>query len=316
MQLRDKIIYILESNKGDYVSGQAIATSCGVSRSAVAKCINALKSEGYEISSVNNLGHRLDPKCDILSESGIRAALGDDGTEIKVFKTIDSTSTEAKRALNEGLSAEAVFASESQTAGRGRRGKSFYSPSGSGLYFSCVLYPNASLSDSAALTSAAAVAVCKAIEHTTDTKPQIKWVNDIFIDGKKVCGILTEAVSDFESQSVQAVIIGIGINLTTDDFPEELGGIAASLGCKPDRCRLIAEIFKNIKELCEKLPDQNFMNDYRARSLVLGKRITFTRNGIFYTATAESIDDNGELSVIAENGEKMLLNSGEISVKL
>ena len=316
MQLRDRVIYTLECNKGNYVSGQSIAELCGVSRSAVAKCITALKAEGYPISSVNNLGHRLEPECDILSEARISAHFGEAAPEIQVFKSIDSTSTQAKRALNEGLNREAIFASEHQTAGRGRRGKSFYSPDRSGLYFSCVLYPRVSLSDSAALTSAAAVAVCKSLEKHTNTTPMIKWVNDIFIENKKVCGILTEAVTDFESGSVQAVIVGIGINLTTEVFPDELIGIAGSVGAKPDRCVLIAEIFKKLKELCEKLPDKSFMDDYRARSLVLGKTVSFTRNSVDYTASADFIDDNGELSVTTSNGEKILLNSGEISVKL
>lgn len=316
MTLRNKVIYILESKKGEYVSGQEIADICGVSRSAVAKCVSALKAEGYAINSVNNLGHSLDSSCDLLSESGISAALGERETEIRVFKSIDSTNTEAKRAVSNGMEANAIFAAEEQTAGRGRRGKSFYSPSRSGLYFSCVLHPAVSLSDSALLTSAAAVAVCEAVEKATKKHPQIKWVNDIFIDKRKVCGILTEAVSDFESGTVQAVIIGIGINLTTEQFPEELKSIAASVGSQIDRCRLTADIYSRLKELCDKLPDKGFMDEYRKRSLVLGNKISFSRNGTEYTADALKIHDDGGLEVLTENGETLILNSGEISIKL
>lgn len=315
MVLRNKVIYMLERRKGEYISGQEIARKCNVSRSAVAKCVTALKAEGYPISSVNKLGHSLDKNCDILSESGILAALNENA-EVKVFSQIDSTNSEAKRALSNGLSANAIFAAEEQTAGRGRRGKSFYSPKQGGIYFSCVLYPNVGLSDSAALTCATAVAVCEVLESTTKKHPQIKWVNDIFIDGKKACGILTEAVSDFESGTVQAVIIGIGINLTTEDFPEELAEIATCVGAKTDRCRLIANIYSRLKSICAELPSKGFMEEYRKRSLVLGRPITFLRNGINYTANALAIHDDGGLEVLTEEGESLILNSGEISIKL
>lgn len=317
MTLRDKILYMLESNRGEYISGQSIAQSAGVSRNAVSKCISSLKEEGYPIDSVNNLGHRLDTDCDILSESGILARLGGrSDCHIKLFKTIDSTNSEAKREISNGLEGCAIFVAKEQTAGRGRHGRSFYSPNESGLYFSCVLHPNVSLSDSALLTSAAAVAVCEAIEGATKKDPMIKWVNDIFIDSKKVCGILTEAVSDFESGKVEAVIIGIGINLTTEHFPEELSGIAASVGKIYDRCKLIADIFIRLESICANLPDNSFMDSYRSHSLVLGRSISFTRNANSYTAKALAINDNGELEVETSEGERIILNSGEISIKL
>lgn len=315
--LREEIIYILEKNRGEFVSGQYIAEQAGVSRSAVAKCVTGLKNEGFPISSVNNLGHCLDIDCDILSTGGVKAHLSDDECcTVKVFKSIDSTNTEAKRAVVSGLTENAIFAADEQTAGRGRRGRNFYSPDGSGLYFSVVLHPEVELADSTALTSAAAVAVTEALRAATKKDPKIKWVNDIFIDGRKVCGILTEAVCDFESGRVQAVIIGIGINLTTRDFPAELENIAGSLGTRLNRCELIAQIFQKLKAICEKLPNRDFMNDYRRHSLVIGKTVTFNRNGVDYTAVAKEIADDGTLAVITDSGEEIRLNSGEISVKL
>ena len=315
MTLRDNIIGLLESNKGEYISGQNIANRFSVSRSAVSKCINSLKDEGYDIDSVNNLGHRLNPNCDILSNAGISAYL-DSNVEVRVFKTVDSTNSEAKRAITDGLTSEAIFVADEQTNGRGRKGRSFYSPKSSGLYFSCVLHPTVSLSEATLLTSAAAVAICDTIEETTKKHPRIKWVNDIFIDKKKVCGILTEAVSDFESRKVDAVIIGIGINLTTEDFPDELNNIAVSLGQNINRNYLASQIFKKIKSLCDSLPSIDFMNEYRRRSLVLGEKIVFTRNGADYVATANEILDNGGLSVITDENEEIVLQSGEISIKL
>ena len=316
MNLRDKILYILESRKGEYISGQEIAESAGVSRSAVSKCVNSLKECGYPISSVNNLGHSLSVECDILSSAGIYAALGREDVAISVFDSIDSTNSEAKRAISNGLSGEAIFAAEAQTAGRGRHGRSFYSPEGGGLYFSCVLHPEVGLAESTAITAATAVAVCKALENKTKKHPLIKWVNDIFIDGLKVCGILTEAVSDFESGRVQAVIVGIGINLTTEHFPDELSGIAASVGAGIDRCAFIAEVFECIKSYCNALPSREFMSDYRRYSLVIGRGITFSRNGIDYRAVARAIHDDGSLEVLTDSGEVILLQSGEISIKL
>ncbi|MBQ9847550.1 MAG: biotin--[Clostridia bacterium] len=316
MSLRDSIIYILEKNRGSFVSGQAIAEEAGVSRSAVAKCVSQLKADGYPIASVNNMGHMLEQSCDILSESGIKANLEDFNGFVKVFDTIDSTSSEAKRMIAQGLNEPAIFAAEEQTAGRGRRGRSFFSPSKCGVYFSAVLYPGVALEDATAITAAAAVAVVEAIKNATKKDPKIKWVNDIFIDNKKVCGILTEAVSDFESGSVQAVIVGIGINLTTDCFPEELACIAGSLGKQLDRCALIADIFERLSRLCAVLPERSFMNDYREYSLVIGRSITFSRNGVDYTAVARSITDSGELEVLTDSGEIMFLNSGEISIRL
>ena len=316
MTLRDKIIYTLTSKMGEFVSGQEIANGENVSRSAVAKCINALKDEGFDITSVNNSGHRLNKQSDTLSEGAVRAYLNDSSVDVRVFQIIDSTNTEAKRAVSDGLVGNALFVANEQTSGRGRRGRSFYSPKEHGIYFSCVLHPEVSLADSTAITSAAAVAVCEALKAATKKDPKIKWVNDIFIDNLKVCGILTEAVSDFESGKVDSVIVGIGINLTNEAFPEELKDIAASVGVKIDRCALVADVFSRLKALCDRLPDKSFMDSYRLHSLVLGKTVSFNRNGNAYQAVATAIHDNGELEVILDSGEAMILNSGEISVKL
>ncbi len=315
MTLRDNIIYMLEKNRGSFVSGQDIALSFDVSRSAVAKAVSALKQEGFKITSVNNLGHKLEEDCDKISEYGIRAYLNDSPESITVYSETDSTNSQAKRAVAAGLNGEAVFIADKQTGGRGRQGKSFYSPMGTGLYFTAVLRPKVNLSDAVAITAAAAVTVCEILKRETKKDPKIKWVNDIFIDNKKVCGILTEAVADFESGGVDAVIIGIGINLTTEEFPNDINGIAASVG-KINRNRLAAELFDGLKHYCDRLPCRDFMEDYRKHSLVLGKTVTFTRNGKAYSALAESISDDGRLHVVTEDNERIELNSGEISVKL
>lgn len=233
---------------------------------------------------------------------------------IKVFDKTDSTNSEAKRALRDAINENAIFVAEEQTDGRGRRGKSFFSPNSCGLYFTAVLHPKITITDATLITSAAAVVVCDILSKETKKHPQIKWVNDIFIDGKKVCGILTEAVG-FDT-NLSSIIIGIGINLTTEIFPNELKDIAGCVGEPLDRNKLSAQLFSELERICERLPDKSFMERYRSYSLVLGKSITFSKNGISYDAVAEDILDDGSLLVKTSFGEEMLLNSGEISIKL
>ncbi len=250
-----------------------------------------------------------------LSKNEIEKKLHSFNGITEIFESIDSTNSEARRRIDQGLATDGIFAADRQTAGRGRRGNSFYSPGKSGLYFSLVLHPKATLKDSTGITAAAAVAVTEALMAATKKDPKIKWVNDIFIENKKVCGILTEAVTDFEAMSLKAVIIGIGINLTTAEFPEELKGIAGSVNEAPDKNALIADIFNRISAYCGDLSRKEFMNKYREYSLVLGRSIYFFRNGVNYTATAKQITDSGELIAVTDKGEELLLNSGEISVK-
>lgn len=316
MSLREDILNLLEQNQGKFISGQLIANEFSVSRSAVSKCIKALRGEGFVIKSINKLGHCLLQSGDVLSHAQIKAYLGNDDIDIKVYKTIDSTNTQAKRDVTNGAVRDAIYVSNEQTGGRGRSGKSFYSPKSSGLYFSFVLHPKVSLAESVCLTSAAAVAVCDAIENTTKKHPKIKWVNDIFIDNKKICGILTEAVSDFESGNIQAVIVGIGINLTTKIFPEDIKDIASCLGESIDKNQFVADIYKRLREFCSMLPERSFMDAYRAYSLVLGNTVNFNRNGKNYIAEAKDILDDGSLVVLTDEHERIVLQSGEISIKL
>ena len=232
-------------------------------------------------------------------------ALGEafEGILVRVFDEIDSTNTEAKRMVLDGFSGDALLVAHSQTAGRGRMGRSFYSPTGTGAYFS-ILHPlNTSLCDAVAITSAAAVAVMRAIRQQTGIQTQIKWVNDLYYHQKKVCGILTEATSVGSSTSV---IVGIGINLDTADFPEDLQGIAGSLNAQTDATGLIAEIYRQISAFFENPSDREWLDDYRAHSCVLGKQVVWKDADSTYTGVAESIDGDGEL---------VRLHTGEISLR-
>ena len=214
-----------------------------------------------------------------------------------------------------------IIISDCQTMGRGRYSRNFFSPSGGGLYMSIVLRPEAMhFKNPTSVTAFAAVSVCEAIESISTKVPRIKWVNDIFIDGKKVCGILTEAVTDFESGGLDWVVLGIGINVhtRTEDFPCDLQSIATSI--YPDekmsgvRNRLSAEIINRILGF-ETLPSETeIFEKYKKRLMVLGKKITVIQNQVEYKATAIDVDSVGHLVVKNESGERITLSSGEIRI--
>ena len=214
-----------------------------------------------------------------------------------------------------------VVISEEQTGGKGRMGRSFYSPSNTGIYMSIILKPDLKITDSVLITTASSVAICKAIEKTTNIKPGIKWINDIILNNKKVCGILTEAATDFETGNIQYAIVGIGINFSTnkDDFPEEIKDIATSLFSDKKhmitRNNLCAEIINEILFLVKKLKNYDFIKDYKKRSVILNKKITFTQNGVTSIGTALDINSDGSLLVKKVTGEIITLNTGEISIR-
>lgn len=319
MSLKNKILEELESNKDSYISGQALAKKFGVSRNAVWKAINQIKSDGYKIASVNNKGYRIDSSADILSEERITENMSESSKKLKliVLDTVDSTNNEAKRMISDGFKENALIVSNEQTSGRGRLGRNFYSPKNTGIYMSFIFHTDLKLSDAVSVTTAAAVAVVRAIERLTDIRPQIKWVNDVYIGEKKLCGILTEAVSDFETGLAQSVVIGIGINISTEEFPSGISETAASLNFSGlSRNSLIAAVSDELVEICSDLSNKSYIEAYREHSLIIGKEIDFYRNNTKYSATAVDIDSDGGLIVKLKNGETEVLNSGEVTVRL
>lgn len=317
MSLKSELIKALSSSPGSFVSGEELAQSLGVSRNAVWKAISSLRHDGYDISAVTNRGYSLCGGTASLSAEAVNAFADGrlDGVKITVLDTVDSTNAEAKR-LADRYTGTLLIAADRQTAGRGRLGRNFYSPGGTGLYMSLMYHPENSLFENLVVTAAAAVAVVRAVERLTGLVPQIKWVNDIYLCGKKICGILTEAVTDIESGTAGYIVVGIGVNVTTDYFPDGLSETAASIGIKGlDRNRLAAEIASELSGLIGHLNDRSFMDEYRSHSAVLGKEITYTKNGVAHTAVALSIDDDGGLAVQGDQGN-LVLNTGEISVRL
>ncbi len=310
MPLKDKILARLAEAGPQPLSGQALAEEFNISRNAVWKAVNALKAEGYEIVSAGNRGYALSPESDKLSAAIIGEILGRD-IPIHIFQSIDSTNSEAKRRIAQGESCCLVLAEE-QTAGRGRRGRNFYSPEGMGLYMSFAVSADFSFESAVGMTAYAAVTAAKVIERLTGIKTGIKWVNDIYIDRRKVCGILTEAVSDLESGGVAALVVGLGINLQSREVPPELESLVGFLGCRGIKNRLAAEICRELGKYNGS--ERSYMADYRALSVVIGKRIAYSRNGEDVRGMAVDIDDEGGLLVQRDDGGAEILRSGEISL--
>lgn len=315
MSVKQNVIALLEENRSNKViSGQELANQLHVSRAAIWKAIKTLKEEGYNIEATPNKGYVyvLLENSDVLSKQGIAYYLTEE-IDIFSYKTIDSTNTQMKKLAINGGKNHSVIVSEEQSAGRGRFGRSFYSPAQKGVYMSVLLKTGDSLQNATMITIKTAVAVRRAIAKLYDIEVAIKWVNDLYYRGKKVCGILSEAISDFESGMIEAIIIGIGINVSTDNFPLEIASIATSLGLQEaNRNQFIAEILNQLFAII----DEDFklvLNEYRMASCVLHKQITFNQKGEQFTGLVREINDLGNL-VVSSNGAEMVLTAGEVSI--
>lgn len=348
---KEQLLALLEESEGEFLSGEIVAERLSVSRTAIWKAVEALREEGYEITAVRNKGYRLPPGTDVLSEQGIRKHLASicDNIELDIIPVVDSTNervrVRATAGAPEGYTAIAV----TQTSGKGRRGRSFYSPSGTGLYLSILLRPRSCTAQKAAqLTTMAAVAACEAIESISKETPRIKWVNDVYIAGKKVCGILTEASTSLEDGLVEYAILGIGFNVLPpkEGFPRELENVAGSIfseSQRDGRNRLAAEFLNRFmvhyaasydtatcnaatsydtathdaaKPSHTEPNDSCLLENYRSRSLVTGKPIEVMSARETKAATALGIDDDYRLIVEYEDGSQEHLSSGEISIRV
>lgn len=323
MTTKRKILELLEKNTGLYISGQQIAQRLDISRSAVWKCVKSLCGEGYLIEAAKNRGYRLLGVYDELDESSVLTQLeGKNIYKIKIFDTLDSTNTALMQKAAEGGAHGLVYCARSQQNGHGRLGRSFLSQSRNGLYFSILLRPALCPENAAFLTTLAAVAVCLAIEKCSDLKPQIKWVNDIFLGGKKVCGILTQASVSVENSLVEYAVVGIGINVYAPiyGFDKSIESVAGAVFEAYGRCtksRLLALVLDEFAKLYEKIDDRAYiMQLYRSRCFVIGKNVTVCRGNERFNGIVRKIDDDCALIVERENGDSVRLFSGEISIRL
>lgn len=307
MSVKASVLKILEENCGKSCSGEKIAGQLSVTRAAVSAAVDSLLAEGCRIELCPE--YRLISYGDMLCESGIRSFLRNENVEITVLDTVDSTNNYAKMHISDKIS---LITADTQTFGRGRHGKSFFSPGKSGIYMSVVLHPDA---EAAPLTTvAAAVAASRTIERIGGKKAGIKWVNDIFADGKKVCGILSEAVFD-EAGRMKSAVVGIGVNLSTTVFPDEITGIAGSVFPNDaSRCEVIADITDNLLELCENLSAPELIEEYKSRMFILGGTVEYIKNGRRCRGVAADVNEAGNLIVELADGTDVL-SSGEISLK-
>ena len=238
--------------------------------------------------------------------------------KIDTVESIASTNDEMKLRATQGEREISVLIAESQTKGKGTKGRSFFSPDGSGCYMSLLLRPVYPAEDCTLLTTAAAVAVAETIDKFTDKKAQIKWVNDIYIDGKKVAGILTEASLSKNGSVLDYAVVGIGINLWTPDsgFPEEIRDIADSVGIKEDKKNeFIAEVINEFVHYYNNLTEREYLGEYRSRLFFLGQEVTVTQGTETYIAKAVDVDDMCHLIVETDAGERKTLFAGEITVR-
>lgn len=319
MPIREKALEVLGT--GETVSGGQLARELGVSRNAVWKVMNQLRQQGYEIQAVTNRGYRLVSSPDLLSEDGIRRWLRtrELGREMEIHDRLDSTNNRAKVLAASGAPNGLTVISDTQTGGRGRLGRSFFSPERSGIYMTCILRPECEPERASMLTSLAAVAVAEAIETTVQANVRIKWVNDLYLNDKKICGILSEAGLGMEAGRLEYAVVGIGVNVKKTVFPPELREIAGSIGnetgTEPDRNRLIAEILNRLEERMADLETGRFLEESRRRSNVIGRTVTVLEGGRTYPARAVGIDDMGRLLIETGQGSACL-NFGEVSLKL
>ena len=323
MSTKKTVLELLEKRRGESISGKFIAEKLNVSRNAVWKAIKELEKDGYKITAVTNKGYCLCDDNDILSVQGMLPFLTIEEGRNKIFihNSLESTNKTAKEMAISGAGHGTVIIADSQTSGRGRYGRDFFSPPNSGIYMSFILrLTHLRFESPTIVTAFAAVSVCKAIEALTEKLPRIKWVNDIFLNEKKICGILTEAVSDFESGNIEWVVVGIGINFTAPaaGYPPELKNIIGSIF--PDnnhtatRNHLAAEIINRMMNLENQYDKNEMFREYKKRLMMLGEKIKVIDPNEPFEATAIDIDDMGRLVVRKTDGEILSLSSGEISI--
>lgn len=324
MNLCESILDELEKRKGTDVSGGVLADMFGVSRTSIWKAVEELRSEGYVIDAVPNRGYRLSGAFDRLKNSAIRAELPEKLRErpLYVYDFVDSTNQSVRFLALDGAPDGTTGVADTQSDGRGRNGRSFFSPERSGIYMSVLVRDAQMGADAVRITTAASVAVARAIAAVTGVQVQIKWINDLYLNGRKICGILTDGAINMENGQFEYAIVGIGLNVhaARTDFPPELretaGSIFSETGLHPDRNVLVAAILRELEDVRHDPVRAQYMDEYRARSCVLGRRIRVYGSGCDGdAATAERIDDAGHLIVRLDSGRELLLQSGEITIR-
>ena len=322
---REKVLSLLLEQRDSYVSGEEMSRRLGISRAGVWKAVQALREEGCEIDSVPNRGYRLLSSPDRLREGELAGSLSGClvGSALACLEIIDSTNTECKRRAVAGAPEGLVVIAEEQTAGRGRRGRSFQSPRGRGLYLSALLRPRLEPAAVTDMTAWVAVAVCDGIQAACGIRPRIKWTNDLVLNGKKLAGILTELGLEGETNSLDYLIPGVGINVNQrpEDFAPELRDLATSrsmeLGHPVRRAQLAAQVILALDRMYAAFPQQKqeYLDKYRADCLTPGNQVQLITPASRQEARAIAIDDDFRLVVELPDGTRKALSAGEVSVR-
>lgn len=322
--MKDRILKVLLSNNDRYISGEEISKMMGISRAAVWKHIKALKTEGYIIESVTNKGYKIEGLPSDLNAFNLEDLLEENPWIEKglFLETVDSTNLEAKRILTSEVLKSALIVSREQTAGKGRMGRSWFSEYDKGLWFSLMTKPNIQPEMASKITLIAAAAIGKAIEDLLEVKIGIKWPNDILINGKKVCGILTEISA--ELNCLHYLILGIGVNVNQSTFDKSIEEKATSLSNeisedKIDRFKLLKLFVHHFKiyynQFVEKQDLSEVIKFNREHSVTINKEVIIFDGYKEHRAFAMSINDEGYLMVKYEDEEVKALSSGEVSVR-
>lgn len=317
MSVKQKTLEVLENHRGEYISGGELASSLEVSRNAVWKAIKSLEQEGYAIDAVKNRGYRLEESNDILSEQSIQKYLNESKQmfQFQVEKCVRSTNELLKEQAMQGAKEGTVLVAEEQTCGKGKTEREFYSPKGSGIYMSILLRPQISMKQGIYITTAAAVAVAEAIETVSGRKSDIVWVNDIYCDGKKVSGILTEATYKIETNEFDYVVMGIGVHVKAPEQEKHTIQFTESVFEQTQtdiRSQLIAQILMKFWRYYEELSEMTFLEEYKKRSCLIGKTVEIERKQGMQEAKVQAVNDQCHLIVELEDGSNEELSAGTV----
>lgn len=324
MGTKESLLALLEQRRGTVFSGQQLAEQLGVSRAAVWKAIEALRVEGHQIQAAPNRGYCLLEQSDVLTKESMLPWLPRDydSSLLSVYDQLESTNVTARQLAVQGAPEGTCVIATRQTGGKGRLGRQFFSPDG-GVYLSLVLRPRLTAEQSAQATTAAAVQVCRAIEGACGLSPAIKWVNDLYWKGRKICGILTEAAVNLETGMPDHLILGVGVNLKAPQggFPPELTEIAGALYEEElppgmTRGRFAAALLENLLPVSRLCDQPEVMEGYRARCPLPGHWVTVTAAGQpAWQARVIGISDRCGLIVEKSDGSQTELRSGEVSIR-
>ncbi|MBM7625023.1 biotin--[acetyl-CoA-carboxylase] ligase [Sporohalobacter salinus] len=319
---KQQVLKILHRNQEQYISGQELSDKLGVSRTAIWKYIQSLREQGYVIDSSSKLGYRLVKAPDILSPEEIKKDLKTDilGCKVIYHEEVESTNLLAKSAARQGADEGTIILAKEQVGGKGRLGREYFCPAG-GIWFSIILHPDLKPTVASRINFVAVVALAKTIDKLTDLTPEIKWPNDVLINGKKVTGILTEMSAEIEQINYLVLGIGINLNIGLDKFPSELQKKATSiqeeLGQKVPKLQFFLTLLENLEEKYTKLQIEGFaeiVEEWEDYNITIGNEVTVSNGEGTLSGQAVDINDEGCLLVELSDGTIKKVVAGEATL--